>query len=69
MVSGEGADAVGEALAYFQRIGPAARALAELPDAARTAARERLRALLESRHTAEGVTMPSAAWIVTARRE
>ena len=66
MVAGEGAQAVDEALAYFQRIGPAASALAELAEADRAAARERLRALLERRRTSDGVAMPSAAWIVTA---
>ena len=67
MVAGEGAQAVDEAVAYFQRIGPAARALSELPPAERADARARLRALVESRHAGDRVSLPSAAWIVTAR--
>lgn len=67
MIAGAGDHAVDEALAYFQRIGPAARAMAELAPGDREAARERLRALLAS-HCGQGrVTLPSAAWIVTAR--
>ena len=68
MVVGEGADAVEDALGYFQRIGPAARGLAGLPDAERAVACKRLRALLASRRTADAVAMPSAAWIVSASR-
>lgn len=67
VIAGEGADAVEEALAYFQRIGPAARAIAELPEAERPAVRERLRTVLAA-HCADGrVDLPAAAWIVTAR--
>ena len=67
MIAGEGEMAVDEALAYFQRIGPAARAIAELPESKRPVVLERLRALL-SNHLEDGrVTLPSAAWIVTAR--
>lgn len=67
MIAGEGEDAVEEALAYFQRIGPAARAIAELPEAERPAVRARLRAVLASHRVGDQVAMPSAAWIVTAR--
>lgn len=66
MIAGEGPDAVEEALAYFQRIGPAARAIAELPESDRPAVRDRLRDLLASHHADGRVTLPSAAWIVTA---
>lgn len=66
MIAGQGGDAVDEALAYFQRIGPAARAIAELPEADRPGVRDRLRAMLASHHADDQVAMPAAAWIVTA---
>ena len=66
MIAGEGEDAAEEALAYFQRIGPAARAIAELPEAERPAVRERLRRVLAAHHAGGRVALPSAAWIVTA---
>lgn len=67
MVAGEGENAVDEALAYFQRIGPAARALRELPERARAAARARLREMLAGQHADGRVAMAAAAWIVTSR--
>lgn len=66
MIAGEGEAAVDEAMAYFQRIGPAARAIAELPEAERPAIRDRLREVLAAHHTDGRVTLPSAVWIVTA---
>lgn len=68
MVAGEGDDAVEQACAYFQRIGPAARAMAALPGAERDAATARLRRLVEAHHQGGRVALPAAAWIVTARR-
>lgn len=67
MTAGEGDSAVEEALAYFQRIGPAARAIAELPETDRPAVRARLRAVLIDHHANGVVTLRAAAWIVTAR--
>ena len=67
MVAGEGEGAVDQALRYFQRIGPAARALTELDPEARAAARSRMRAMLADHHTGDRVAMPAAAWIVSAR--
>ncbi len=69
MIVGDGADAVNEALSYLQRIGPAARAMAELPEPERPAVRERLRAMLASRHETGPLSLPAAAWIVTARSD
>ena len=70
MIAGQtedpGEDAVDDALAYFQRIGPAARALAELPSAARPRALERLRAVIQDHHADGLVAMSAAAWIVSA---
>ena len=67
MIAGEGDDAIAEALTYFQRIGPAARAMAELPPGARETTRERLRAMLAEHCHGGQVSLPAAAWIVTAR--
>lgn len=67
MVGGEGADAIDDALSYFLRIGPAARAVAALEGDEREAVLDRLRNVMES-HDAEGrVALPAACWIVTAR--
>ena len=69
MIAGEGEDALEQAVAYFQRIGPAARAIAALTGAAREQAIEALRAML-SEHWSDGrVALPASAWIVTARAE
>lgn len=67
MIAGEGADAIAGALSYFQRIGPAARALAEMPPSDREAARQRLRAMLAEHCHGGRVSLPAAAWVVTAR--
>ncbi len=66
MIAGEGDRALDEALAYFQRIGPAERALAEMPPPQREAARVRLRVML-ARYCADGrVSLPAASWVFTA---
>lgn len=67
MSAGEGDNAVTEALAYFQRIGPAARAMADMPASERHVACERLRAVLAEHCHGGRVSLPAAAWIVTAR--
>lgn len=67
MLAGEGNDAVNQALAYFQRIGPAARAMAELGEGERASPRARLRELLENNCSDGRVALPAAVWIVTAR--
>lgn len=67
MLAGEGELAVEEAFAYFQRIGPAARALAALEGDEREVALVRLREMLEAQCESERVALPAAAWIVTAR--
>ena len=66
MVAGEGADAVDQALAYFQRIGPAARILRGMSDESRPDALARLRAVIAAHDSGGCVGLPSAAWIVTA---
>ena len=67
MIAGEGAHAIEDATAYFQRIGPVARAMAELAPPRRAAAGERLRDLLARHCVAGRVSLPAAAWIVSAR--
>ena len=67
MVAGQGGDAVADALSYFQRIGPIARAAAALEPSTKEAMLERLLALLEGHHRDGEVSLPAACWIVTAR--
>ena len=55
-----------EALSFLAELGPAARVIEELDDAARAAALERMRAVIE-RHERDGkVRFAGAAWIWTA---
>ena len=66
-VAGAGADPVAQAMAFFRRIGPAARALRETPAAERPAVEARITAWLQA-HCRDGVvSFAAAAWIVTAR--
>jgi SAM-dependent methyltransferase len=60
-----GAD-VDDAMSFFGRIGPAARALAAADPAERPAIDARLRSALAANQTSAGVTFPAAAWIWTA---
>jgi SAM-dependent methyltransferase len=66
-VAGQGQDPVEDALSFLSRIGPAARALSTLSDAARPAARARLRALLAQHVDGEAVAFSAAAWIWSVR--
>lgn len=68
MVVGAGDDPVADALAYFQAIGPAARARRDLDAEQLATFQTDLRALAEQ-HRSEGiVALRAAAWIVSARR-
>lgn len=67
MIAGTGEDAVEDAVSYFCRIGPAARASAELDDAAKARFRDRLRELCQRNCHAGIVALPAAVWIVTAK--
>ena len=67
MIGGEGEQAIEDALSYFLRIGPAARAIGALGEAERDAAMARLRAMLERHCVDAQVALPAAGWIVTAR--
>ncbi|MEL0209038.1 MAG: class I SAM-dependent methyltransferase [Novosphingobium sp.] len=65
-VAGAGADPVGEAMALFRRIGPAAAALRTLPQKDREVVEARLLTLVEA-HLVDGrVSFPAAAWLVSA---
>ncbi|MDG5747260.1 methyltransferase domain-containing protein [Qipengyuania sp. XHP0207] len=66
MIAGAGADPVGDAMSYFLRIGPAARAMAELEEDARETALAKLEEVLRQHLDAGVVTLPAAAWIVSA---
>lgn len=68
MIAGSGDDPIEEALNYFSLIGPAARVAAEMDEAARGRFSDRIRGLA-SRNCREGiVSLPAAAWIVSATK-
>jgi SAM-dependent methyltransferase len=66
-IAGSGDDPVEDALAFFRRIGPAARALADTPEADRPPMLTELRTMLASRVCSNTVQFPAAAWIWSAR--
>lgn len=67
MLAGTGDHAVDEAREYFLRIGPAARAIAELAEPERAGTVERLAGMLALHRDGDVVSLPTAQWIVTAR--
>jgi SAM-dependent methyltransferase len=68
MITGAGVDPVEDALGYFARIGPAARAASEMEPDEREALFHGIRAVA-ARHVHHGVVaLRAATWIVTARR-
>jgi SAM-dependent methyltransferase len=68
MVAGVGENAVEDAFDYFQVIGPAAAAMAEMAPEERDDVRARLHAFLRTREIDGVVALGAAAWIVTAKR-
>lgn len=68
MIVGAGENAIEDAVAYFSRIGPAARAMADFDTGARTRFLDRVRTLAERYCTGNIVALPAAAWVVTARK-
>lgn len=64
--AGEGKAAADDALGFFRRIGPAARALAEAPTADLPVLLDRLRAMLADRAGGGAVEFGAAAWIWSA---
>lgn len=66
-VAGEGAGAVEEALSLLSEIGPASRAMSELPEQDRPAALERMRGVIEDHRKDGRIEFPAAVWIWSAR--
>jgi SAM-dependent methyltransferase len=67
-LAGSGRDPVGDALAFVMRIGPAARALREMPEDQRAPVIARIERFLAERCAHGEVAFPAAAWIVTATK-
>ncbi|MEO6040401.1 MAG: hypothetical protein ABIP41_00700, partial [Croceibacterium sp.] len=68
MIVGAGTDPVADAAAYFTRIGPAARALAEMAADERARCEQRI-SELALRNCFEGIVgLRAGAWIVSARK-
>ena len=62
-------EGVADAISFFQRIGPVARAIQQLDDAGRAAVFDALEGLA-ARHWSDGrVSFPAAAWLWTAHRD
>lgn len=66
-IAGAGEDPVADAAQFFQRIGPAARAAAQLSGDQREVFLGRLNRFLENQRDGSLVALPASAWIVTAR--
>lgn len=66
-IAGIGPDAVADATSYFLKIGPAARAAAEMGSVERAAFVQRLETFLESHLDGGLIALLAGAWIVTAR--
>nr|NUR37372.1 methyltransferase domain-containing protein [Sphingomonas sp.] len=62
-VTGEGEDAIEDALSFVLEIGPAARLVQSLPKQERPAAVERIRRVIERQYDGASVGFPAAAWI------
>ena len=62
-VAGQGDDPVTDALGFFRRIGPVARALKLAPDADRAALLARIVPILERHRDGDRIVFPAAAWI------
>lgn len=68
-VVGSGDDPTADALEFFRKIGPPARVLHEMDDAAREDALGRIaRWLAGKQHDGGVLALPASAWIVTARK-
>jgi SAM-dependent methyltransferase len=65
--AGGGADPIADALGFFSRIGPAARALRAAPAERRDAMVERIAAVLERHRSGDTVDFPAAAWLWSAQ--
>lgn len=65
-VAGAGDDPLADAMSFFSRIGPAARAMADAPPDRRATMKEKLRATLTDHLHDGAVTFRGAAWIWSA---
>jgi SAM-dependent methyltransferase len=65
-VAGEGDDPVADAVSFFQRIGPVARAMRDLTELTRGELSEALLALVRDHVQGDRVQFPAAAWIWSA---
>lgn len=68
-LAGAGPDPQADALAYFKRIGPVARLLAGLDEAARAAFLADLETVVTEHLSKDGVAFRAAAWIVSSRTQ
>ena len=68
MIAGAGQDAVEDAVGYFRRIGPAAKAARSMDLPTRDRFFDRIRSMATRFHHDGLVALPAAAWIVTARK-
>jgi SAM-dependent methyltransferase len=66
MALGPSAD-LDESVDFMFEIGPMSRLVAEIDEPTHAKLRTAIRGVLEQFHGEQGVTMPSAAWVVTAR--
>lgn len=66
MIAGEGEHAVDEATAYFNRIGPVARAASLLEESERASIREKIGEFAQANHKDGTVALTASVWIVTA---
>ena len=67
-LAGSGSDPVADALGFFMRIGPAARALRELPERERAPVIARIERFLAEQSAHGEVAFAAAAWIVIATK-
>ncbi|MDA0818943.1 MAG: class I SAM-dependent methyltransferase [Proteobacteria bacterium] len=69
MIAGSGEDPISDAVSYFSRIGPAARAVSLMDDMAKQSFRVKLEGFVRQHLSAHEVALGAAAWIVTATRD
>jgi SAM-dependent methyltransferase len=68
MIAGTGSDPIGDAVAYFTRIGAAARVLRDLGPEERERLLDRIRDMAQRHRFENMVSLRGAAWIVTGRK-
>lgn len=66
-IAGQGDDALGDAMSFMRRIGPAARAIRAADETKRPAIIDGLRRICQDHQRGDAVLLPAAAWIWTAR--